>query len=283
MNQPYLTKFDPSDIEAFHPAMKIGLLASVTDEGLPHITLFASLMASSPLQICLGKFVEGKSFDYFQNNPKIGWMIMSLHKELWRGKAMYTHNTKSGKEFDFYNNVPMFRYNAYFGIHTVYYFDLLDQSGKSDLPMNKIIFAAIKTMLSKVFFHKHNQTPVMNSWTCDLFNKIDNLKFLAYIDKDGYPTIIPVIQAQAADSETLLFATGAYTEELLAIPEGIPMAMFGMCLDMTDVLVRGRYLGMRQIGLSKCGILNVDYVYNPMPPVPGRVYPPTKLESVEIF
>lgn len=283
MDQPYMKNFETTDIEAFRPAMKIGLLASITDEGLPYITLFASLMASGTQQICLGKFVEGNSFDYFQNNPKIGWMIMSLHKELWRGKATYTHNLKSGKEFDFYNNVPMFRYNAYFGIHTVYYFDLLNQSGKSNLPMNKIIFAAIKTLLSRIFFKKNTLAPVMNSWTCNLFNKIDNLKFLSYIGKDGYPVIIPVIQAQAADSETLVFALGPYKNELLAIPEGVPMAVFGMCLDMTDVLVRGKYLGLHQIGLNKCGVLKIDYVYNPMPPVPGQVYPPIKIEAVEDF
>jgi len=277
------TQFSQEEIEAFHPAMKIGLLASVNPEGQPHITLFSSLMAAGEHQLCIGKFVEGISFDFFQSNPKVGWMIMSLDKDLWRGKATFTHLVKSGTEFDFYNNVPMFRYNAYFGIHTVYYFDLLSQSGKAPLPMNKVIGAAVKTMISKPFFHGGKGEPVMNHWTRALFNKLDTLKFLSYIDQDGHPAIIPVIQAQSADDRHLVFALGAFTVEIKAIPKGVSMAMFGMSLDMTDVLVRGTYHGLKNVGLFKCGVLEVDYVYNPMPPVPAQIYPPKPLEAIIEF
>jgi hypothetical protein len=277
------TQFNQEEIEAFRPAMKIGLLASVNPEGQPHITLFSSLMAAGDQQLCIGKFVEGISFDFFQSNPKVGWMIMSLDKELWCGKASFTHLERSGNEFDFYNNVPMFRYNAYFGIHTVYYFDLLTKSGKVPLPMNKVIGAAIKTMVSKPFFRGGKGEPVMNHWTCKLFNKLDTLKFLSYIDQDGHPVIIPVIQAQSANDRHLIFALGAFTDEIKGIPEGVSMAMFGMSLDMTDVLVRGTYQGLKNVGLFKCGVLEVDYVYNPMPPVPAQIYPPKPLEAITEF
>ena len=278
-----IIEFNQQEIDAFRPAMKIGLLASITPQGLPHITLFSSLMAVNNYQMSLGKFVEGISFDFFQANPKVGWMVMSLDKDLWRGKARFTHSKKSGPEYDFYNNVPMFRYNAYFGIHTVYYFDLVEQSGKSALPMNKIITSAIKTIIAKPFFYQESPEPVMNHWTRALFNKIDNLKFLAYVDQDGFPVIIPVIQAQPAGQNHLVFALGAYTDELRAIPAGVPMAIFGMCLDMTDVLVRGTYQGLTQLGLFKCGVLELDYVYNPMPPAPAQIYPPVPLTAIREF
>ena len=44
--------------------------------------------------------------------------LKTLDKQLWRGKATWTHSATGGAEFEWYNNVPMFRYNAYFGIHT---------------------------------------------------------------------------------------------------------------------------------------------------------------------
>lgn len=283
MSETKLTQFTQQDINAFRPAMKIGLLASVNPAGEPHITLFSSLMAASEKQVCIGKFVEGISFDFFQDNPKIGWMIMSLNKELWRGYATYSHSAKSGPEFDFYNNVPMFRYNAYFGIHTVYYFDLVAQTGRSLLPMNKVIGAAIKTMLNKPFLSAEKDPSVLNNWTKKLFNKLDNLKFLAYVDSEGFPVIVPVIQAQSAGNRHLVFALGAYSKEILDIPVDVPMAIFGMCLDMTDVLVRGTYRGIQRIGFSQCGVLEVNYVYNPMPPVPAQVYPPKPLEPIIDF
>ena len=43
-----LKTFSEQDIESFKPEMKIGLLATITEEGLPHLTLISTLQASSP-------------------------------------------------------------------------------------------------------------------------------------------------------------------------------------------------------------------------------------------
>ncbi len=113
--------------------MKVGLLATVSHDGLPHVTLISSLMACGPTQICFGQFTEGISKKNLLENPKVGFLIMSLDKNLWRGKATYTHSVKEGQEYDFYNNIPMFRYNSYFGVHTVYYMDLVLHTEKNTL------------------------------------------------------------------------------------------------------------------------------------------------------
>ena len=274
--------FTADEIEAFKPIMKIGLLATVSPEGLPHITMLSSLKAADENTMTWGQFTEGMSFSNVQANPKIGWLIMTLDKDLWRGKGTYTHTQTSGEDFDWYNNVPMFRYNAYFGIHTVYFMDLVSHTGKTPLPMRSVILAAIKTMTSKAFFRKRS-VPILNDWTKNLYNKLDNLKFLCTITNDGSPTLIPVIQTQAADGQHLIFSTGAFSDELKSIPEGVPMALFGLSLDMTDVLTRGIYQGLRWIGPHRCGVLAVDWVYNSMPPVPQQIYPPLSLEAVRDF
>lgn len=280
---PYTShQLSPAEIDAFEPIMKIGLLATITEEGLPHITLLSSLKASGEQTLTWGQFTEGMSFANVVHHPKIGWLVMTLSKDLWRGTGNFTHTAASGPDFDAYNNVPMFRYNAYFGIHTVYYMDLVAHTGKQPLSMGAVIMAAIKTMISKPFMRDQGP-PVMNDWTRSLFNKLDNLKFLAYIAQDGYPAIVPVIQAQAAGSQHLIFSMGAFTEELKAIPAGVPMALFGLCLDMTDVLTRGTYEGLRWVGPHRCGVLKVDWVYNPMPPVPQQIYPPMPLTPVRDF
>ena len=59
------------------------------------------------------------------------------------------------------------------------------------------------------------------------------------------------------------------------------MAVFSMALTMEDVLLRGKYLGMRAWRGSKPAVVKVDWVYNPMPPVAGQIYPPVKLQAVE--
>jgi hypothetical protein len=282
-----MNTFTESDIQSTRPELKIGLLATLTPQGLPHVTLLSSLMACSPAQMCFGQFTEGLSKKHILNNPKTGFLIMSLDKNIWRGKATYTHSVKDGPEFDFYNNVPMFRYNAYFGVHTVYYLDLLSQTGKSPLPMNLIIFAAVQTLLARTLARlskqKAGNQPVLNSWTRAFVDKLDNLKFLCYIGPDGYPQIIPAIQTQSLDPQHLLFSTSVYTDELNAIPAGVPIAVFSMALTMEDVLLRGSYLGIRHVDGIRAGLVQVDWVYNPMPPVPGQVYPPVELKSVVEF
>ena len=283
MTRQHLTTFSEEDIKSTQPEMKVGLLATVTPEGLPHVTMLSTVMACGPAQVCFGQFTEGMSKKHILNDPKTGFLIMSLERNLWRGKATYTHSAKNGKEYDYYNNVPMFRYNAYFGIHTVYYLDLVEQTGKSPLPMNRIIFAAVQTMLARTLGAKPGGTPVINHWTRAFLDKIDNLKFLAYVGPDGYPLIIPAIQAQSLDTQHVLFSTSVYAEELMAIPAGVPLAVFSMALTMEDVLLRGTYQGIRRVGGIKVGVVEVDWVYNPMPPVPGQVYPATEIRAVTQF
>ena len=277
------TTFSPQDIQDTQPAMKIGLLATVTPQGLPHVTLISSLMACAPQQMAFGQFTEGFSKQYIRDNPKVGFLIMGLDKNLWRGQATFTHTAREGTEYDYYNNVPMFRYNAYFGVHTVYYLDLLGHTGKNPLPMNRIIFAAVQSMLARSLNFKPGKAEVFNPWTQAFLNKLDNLKFITWVGEDGYPNIIPAIQTQCLDKQRLLFSTSVYSDELKAIPPGADVAVFSMALTMEDVLLRGEYLGARRLAGVKAGVVAVDWVYNPMPPVTGQIYPPVKVAAVEKY
>jgi len=199
-------EFTPEDIASLEPAMKIGILGTVTPESLPHLTMISTLKASSATQVSFGQFMEGRSKAHLRQNPKAGWLVMTLDKQIWRGSATYTHTARRGVDYDFYNNTPLFRYNAYFGIHTVYYLDLLNQSGRIPLPMNAVVLAAIKTMLARRLPGVKSPSMVLNPWTIGMLNKLDNLKFLGYIGEAGYPVVIPCIQLQAADTQRILFS-----------------------------------------------------------------------------
>jgi hypothetical protein len=276
-------KFSDEDIRSLQPAMKVGILGTVNPQGQPHLTLITTLMASSAEQVVWGQFMEGASKDHVRRNPKTAFMIMTLNKTMWRGKADFTHTAREGKDYDFYNNTPLFRYNAYFGVHTVYYMTLRGHTGPQPLPMNRIIFAAVKTMLARSLTGRRLKDPVLNPWTRAFFNKLDNLKFLGYVGADGYPVIIPVIQAQALDSQRLVFSSSAFGAELDQIPPGASLAVFGMALTMEDVLVRGAFQGFHRLAGMRCGVLQVDWVYNSMPPRPMQIYPEVALEPVTEF
>ena len=277
------TAFSEADMKAFEPAMKVGLLATINEAGWPHITLISTLQASVPTEVIWGQFAQGLSKKFVRDNPRTGFLIMTLDKALWRGVADFTHTERQGKEFDMYNNLPMFRYNAYFGVHTVYYMDLVAHYGREILPMGRVVQAAMKTAIARAFSGRGGREKVLNLWTRSLMNELSNLKFLSYVRADGYPALIPVIQAQASDSARVIFSVSAYRAELEAIPDGTTVAVFGLSLDMEDVLMRGTFQGIRRIGGVRCGVVGVNWVYNSMPPKPQQIYPPVTVEPVTVF
>ena len=275
--------FSPDEIKAFAPAEKVGLVASVNPEGLVHVTLITSIMAASPTQMTIGQFCMGRSKWYMQQNPRIAFLIMSMDRKLWRGKARWTHKKFEGPEYETYNNLPMFRYNAYFGINTVHYLDLIEAGAQETLPMGRIIPAALLTKLAKGAAGSDREERILKPFAEALFNQIDALKFISFLGDDGFPAIIPIIQCQAADSRRLVFSTYAYGDELTRIPGGGPVAVFGLNLRMQSVLVRGTFKGFDKLRLLTMGVVDIEWVYNSMPPCHEQIYPPVELQPVTDF
>jgi hypothetical protein len=275
--------FSGQEMRAFEPAEKIGLVACVNPDGLPHISLITSIMAPKPVQLTLGQFCQGLSKQYIQKNPNIAFLIMTMDKKMWRGRARWTHLKHEGPEYERYNEIPMFRYNTYFGINTVHYLDLIDTSECEDLPMPKIILSAMLTKLAKPAADSGINSRILKPFAEDLFNQIDSLKFIAYIGPDEFPVIVPVIQCQAADSRRLAFSSIAFKDELSHITPGTPIAVFGLTMGMENVLVRGRFQGYRRKRGIKLGTLDIEWVYNSMPPAHGQIYPEVKLETILEF
>jgi len=279
----YKNFFSESDMKAFAPAEKVGIVATVTPEGFPHMSLLTSVMAPAPAQLTIGEFCKGLSKAYMQQNPKVGFAILTLDKKIWRGKALWTHSKKEGPEYEVYNQQPMFRYNTYFGINTVHYLDLKGTSTGAALPLVSIAASAILTKTAKSAAAKSKSQYVLSHFGKDLFNRLDSLKFLSFIGEDGYPVVIPVIQCQASDDSRLAFHPGAFSSDLNRLKPGMPTAVFGLTMQMEDVLVRGTFNGYARHRGIKLGTLDIDWVYNSMPPNHGQIYPPIPLTAVVNF
>jgi len=270
-------------MKAFAPSEKVGIIATVTPEGLPHLSLLTSVMASTPTQLTIGEFCQGLSKAYMQQTQKIGFAILTLDKMLWRGKALWTHLKKEGPEYEIYNQQPMFRYNTYFGINTVHYLDLLETTTGAALPLASIVRSALLTKIAKSSAAKNGPQSILSHFGETLFNRLDALKFLSFIADDGYPVVIPVIQCQAAGDARLAFHPGVFSEELERLEPGMTVAVFGLTMQMEDVLVRGVFNGFARHQGIKLGTLDIDWVYNSMPPNHGQIYPPVPLTAVVNF
>ncbi|MFO7559867.1 MAG: hypothetical protein R6X10_13620 [Desulfobacterales bacterium] len=277
------TAFDADEIAAFKPEEKIGLVASVNPEGRAHISLITSIQAAGPNLLTLGEFCKGKSKEFIQKTRKVGFLIMTLDRKMWRGKARWTHLRKDGPEFEAYNNLPMFRYNAYFGINTVHYLDLVETTEKENLPLPNIVYASLLTKFAKGGLQTRNTERILRPFAEDIFNRLDALKFIAWVSDDGFPVIVPLLQCQASDSRRLAFSTHAYKNELKRIPKGKEVAVFGLTMKMEDVLVRGKFLGFQHSRFIEVGGIDIEWVYNSMPPCHGQIYPEVALKPVVNF
>lgn len=277
------TRFLPEDREAFASDVKVGLLATVSGEGWPHLTLITTLETASPTELTWGQFCEGASKRHVRENPRTGFLVMSLDRRLWRGKAVWTRAETEGDAYIRYNRKPMWRYNAYFGIHTVHFMDLVSLHPGEALPLPGIVAGALLTGLAKGARKTGRPERILTPWAEGLFNRMDALKFLAFIGADGFPEIVPLLQAQAADSRRLVFAPTVYRKDLRGLQPGATVAILGLTLEMENCLVRGPFAGFNRARGAPLGVIDLDWVYNSMPPIPGQIYPARPLEPVTCF
>ena len=270
----YYDTFLEEDLPFFEPDGKVGLLATVTDEGFPHMTLITAMRAPDTSHLVFGQFCEGLGKEYAERNRRVGFLIMTLDKVLWRGKAEWTGKASTGREHEIFNSKPMWRYNSYFGIHTVHYLDLKGTTRAEKLPLGAIFRGVVKGAFTGRRLRGTEPVPAMNEWTLRFISPPGNPKFLSYVGKDGYPVIIPCLSAAAVDSCTVIIPGTEYGKETAEIPDGTPVCLFTMSLDMEDVLVRGTFRRAAGGRGSAGGVLRVDWVYNSMPPLAKRIYPP---------
>ncbi len=262
------------DIPVMSADSKIGLVATIDEQGGPHISFISSLQPLGKDRLTVGQFCEGLSKKHILERNKIGFLIFSPAMEIWRGRALYEESATSGPEYEMYNRKPMFRYNSYFGFGLVHYFRLVDINIKEKLSKGQIIGGALKTRLL-LPSASSSERGVLNDISRSMFSQIDGLKFIAYLNGEGFPCLIPVIQAANAGLDRVVFALNPYRDQLQKIPPGASVAVLFVNLKMESVLVKGIYNPQRLANLSY-GRVDLERVYNSMPPQPRYIYPPIK-------
>jgi len=276
-------EFDTSCQKIFENDSKIGLLCSIAPDGYPHIALISSISVKDGKTMMWGQFSKGLSKDYLLNNPKTGFMVVLPDMRWWTGKALYKGSEIKGDDLVYFNNKPLFRYNAYFGFHTVHYEELVDISEGEKLPLLKIAcgYFASKALKKKAANNGGaEKVEKMPPFGITLASALAGLKFVAFADTDGFPRIIPVLQGQPVDSSTLVFSTTPYGDMLQQIPPDAKAAVYLANMDLESLLLQGRWNNTIKNGKLKYSRFEIDRVYNSMLPITGYIYPPKTLPNV---
>jgi hypothetical protein len=276
-------EFDDVCSRKFASDSKVGILASVAPDGYPHPALITSLSVKSKTVLMWGQFSQGSVKTYLKDNPKTGFLVVSADMYWWTGKALHTGSVLKGEDYEYFNNKPLFRYNSYFGIGAVHYEALQDISVGQKLPIPRIALGSITSALMKGAVKKTGtETGIqkMPPYGMDLASKMATLKFIAYVDSDGFPRIIPALQGTAVDANRLVFSALPYGELLKKIPPGAKAAVYLANLELESLLLQGRWSGMGTYGGQEGAVFGIDKVYNSMLPIGGYIYPPRTLPNV---
>lgn len=272
-----MKKVDPKDMKDFDNPYKIALIAVEEGNGDMHMCLVSSLTNKGDDKMMFGEFIKGISKDLIYRFPKTGFLIMSIGRDFWTGKMDFTHSVTEGEDYVKMNEYPLFRFNTYFGVHTVHYADLKEISERRALNMAGVIANAVRVMITKGFSAGGKTVHALRPWARKFLNGLITLKFIGYMGEDGYPKIVPIIQAQTVSDSRLVFTKAPYSKMLKDLKEDARVCVYGMSLDMEVVLVKGSYRKGR-LGLS---VVDIDKVFNPAPPKTGYIYPDLSNEAVD--
>lgn len=249
---------------------------------VPHVTLITSLHAKTPTELMWAQFAEGQSKTAVQSDPRVGFLVMNQERQVFRGSARWTRAVTSGDDYIWYNKKPLFRYNSYFGVHTIHYMDLVEAAEAEKLCMPSVVGGSLLASAGRYTLPKGKE-PALKPWATSFINKTDTMKFLSWIREDGYPTLVPVVPAATPDGRRVIFTPTVYRQELRTLTKGSSVAVFALNLAMESVLVRGTFQGYAGLGPLSLGSIDVDWVYNSMPPKQGQIYPERPLEAVTSF
>ncbi len=266
------------DAEDFASPYKVALVACHDEEGDVHISLLSSLMNRGDDEMTVGEFITGLSKSYFHERPEAGFLIMNLSLHFWTGSMDFYDKKTEGEEYIRYNEMPLYRFNTYFGVHTVHYARLREISEREKLKLPGIVANTLRVALAAPFMKGENR-PVFNAWTRQHTKKTGTLVFLGFTGRDGYPRLLPAIQGKSSSNSRILLTEAPYKKRAEGLEDGARASVFALNLDMEAVLLKGNY----HRHPAGYGSVEVDRVYNCMPPVHRQIYPERAWEAVTEF
>lgn len=276
-------RFTPDDLQRLAPDPRIGVLATADADGLPHVTLVTTLAANGPDALVFGQFCEGRGKDNLRHEPRVGFVLMDPGRRWWRGRAHWTHAERTGAHVDAYNQKPLFRYNAYFGIHTAHHLELMAIDGRGRLSIPRLLAGTAAAVALAPVARPPRGEPALKPWAEHHLSSPSTLGFLAWLDEDGAPRVVPGVAHAPVAGRRLILAPTLALEAIRDIPARAPVALFALNLRTESVLVGGALRWRAVPGGALVGVLDIDRVYNSMPPLAGPIWPERPLSAVVRF
>jgi predicted pyridoxine 5'-phosphate oxidase superfamily flavin-nucleotide-binding protein len=247
-------------------------LATRSPDGVPNvvpvITLCPALDAADTL--IFGNFLLWKSIRNLERDQRVGIAVITEALDGWILKGDFVEFQRSGPYFDKIMSGDLLRYNAYTGIRNAGVIHMRDVTRHFTLSKLRVL---TDFLLAK--WAGRRARPVPEGATAvpfaakDEFALMQAVKVLSFIDRDGYPLVLPVLSMQPADDHTFVCAEGLASDVLSALQPGTRVASCLITFDAVSYQVKGTWLGSeRRLG-APIGFVGIEEVYAGGPPLPG--------------
>ena len=274
------SKFPEEAIKISNLEIAVKLITTIDPRGWPHTSLIAFTRAKSPEEVVWGQFTEGVTKKYVFDNPKQGMLFMTAEMpfKFVQAKVKFIDTMLGGEDCEYFSRLPMLRYATYFNVWRAFYNEVISVSNVRGLGLGGILKGILVNLLGKGGAKERNVEIKLQKFGFDLINGPINPKFISYIDPtDGYPITIPCFQTRAPDPSKIIFTLSQFKDDLIQIPEGSKVAVYALNMELENQLVNGTFIGFQKYRGIQYGIIEIDEIYNSMPPFPGTIYPELKV------
>jgi len=250
--------------------------ATMSNEGIPNVVPLLTTNSADETTLIFARFMIWKTARNLAANGKITINVIGPGLHSWIIRGQFQEFVRQGPYLDHYNRKALFRYNAYAGAGEVGVIKVREVRG----PLPLLLFRSLFYSLLREPDHNSrgcSQMPaVMPPTVQEKFDARLALKYLGFVEDDGFPLAIPCFDLHAASPNALAFTLPrAKGHPLAQLRPGMKVAAAVLTLKPVAYQVKGVFAGEENAAGSRRGLIQLEESYTAAPPVPGRrIYPP---------
>jgi predicted pyridoxine 5'-phosphate oxidase superfamily flavin-nucleotide-binding protein len=260
----------PDIVEALAGERTPKFLATLSSEGVPNVVPIISLQAADEGTVIFGEFMMWKTRRNLEVNPRVSVAVMTASQG-WVIKGDFLEFQRTGPYFERIMASDAFRYNAYAGIRNAGVIRVASVVRAFALSQP----TALLDWGRAWWFARRARRRGANGVTVPLpvrkkFARLRAAKFLAYLDGDGYPDVVPALSLIPADEQIFVFSSDLAAPALATLRSGTKVAASVLTFEPVAYQIKGEFLGAERSLGKLAGVIAAQEVYSASPPLPGK-------------
>lgn len=239
----------PKQIESLHITETVKFIATADQTGKVNIAPIITTDYYRDNTLIFGDFLMWKTKQNLLQNPQVSVLVVDQSLNFFKIRGSFLGFEQKGEAFEFMNNTPLFRYNAYTGVRSAGLIRI--ESATDTLPLSKMKMAAA-FLANKLTKSDYSLNPVV----MEKFARLQSLKAVTWLSDQG-PEVAPVTTV-GVKGKTMEFDNQDCPAECFA-------ALAVITMDPVSYQVKGH---LKQHN-GKCR-LQIEEIYSGGLPLPGQ-------------